>query len=191
MVKVNATVQKVRLIQGLYKPIQGNCAIYFYPGVSLIRGWWSTFYLLFLFILSFLFFNQHPRNSLTTSGRLLFVQGVFFCHGIHNHFSPPLGDYVFYFFGKSPFWTITCGIFFGFCLVSPLVFTTFFGEYVFFCQSTVSPRKLQRTGKTWWNLAEAGRRNHYLSPATRDVWHDHWKIERRIPGSEWNHGNAA
>ena len=25
---------KGRLIQGLYKPIQGNCAIYFYPGVT-------------------------------------------------------------------------------------------------------------------------------------------------------------
>ena len=25
---------KGRLIQGLYKPIDGNCAIYFYPGVT-------------------------------------------------------------------------------------------------------------------------------------------------------------
>ena len=27
------SLQKGRLIQGLYKPIYGNCAIYFYPGV--------------------------------------------------------------------------------------------------------------------------------------------------------------
>ena len=29
MVKVHGTVPKGRLIQGLYKPIHGNCAIYF------------------------------------------------------------------------------------------------------------------------------------------------------------------
>ena len=100
---------------------------------------------------------------------------MFFIFLVNHHFEPSLVEY-----------------FLVFCLVSPLVFTTFFGEYVFFLpKHPFSPRKLQRTGKTWWNLAEAGRRNHYLSPATRDVWHDHWKIERRIPGSEWNHGNAA
>ena len=33
MVKIHGTVPKGRLIQGLHKPIQGNCAIYFYPGV--------------------------------------------------------------------------------------------------------------------------------------------------------------
>ena len=33
MVKVPGTVPKGRLIQGLCKPIHGNMAIYFYPGV--------------------------------------------------------------------------------------------------------------------------------------------------------------
>ena len=31
--KYMAQSPKGRLIQGLYKPIHGNCAIYFYPGV--------------------------------------------------------------------------------------------------------------------------------------------------------------
>ena len=33
MVKVHGTVQRGRSIHGLYKPIHGKCAIYFYPGI--------------------------------------------------------------------------------------------------------------------------------------------------------------
>ena len=37
--KYMAQSPKGRLMQGLYKPIHGNCAIYFYPGVSIWTHW--------------------------------------------------------------------------------------------------------------------------------------------------------
>ena len=44
--KYMAQSPKGRLIQGLYKRIHGNCAIYFYPGVSIFK-WYMIYVLVF------------------------------------------------------------------------------------------------------------------------------------------------
>ena len=49
--KYMAQSRKGRLIQGLYKPIHGNCAIYFYPGVSV--------YMYVAVLLTYYFTSEH------------------------------------------------------------------------------------------------------------------------------------